>query len=73
MCGNIIKDVKKNLIKISQDEAKYLRENGRESDIHMASQCHKGRAKTYYLTTSYKSMKLLEKYRTSRITKTFGG
>ena len=58
------------MINISQAEAKYLRNNGRAHDIHMSSQNKKGRGKKYYLTESYKSLKLLNDYRNKRIIET---
>lgn len=67
-----IKDVNY-LISISQEEAKYLREHGRSHDIHLSSATHKGHAKRNWLTTSYKSMMLLEEYRNKKHVTTFGG
>ena len=43
-----------------------LRENGRGHDVHMSSRNKKSRGKRYFLTTSFKSMKLLNEYRDSR-------
>ena len=70
--GNIYKDVKY-LIKIEADEAAYLRENGQAFDVHMTSATHKSKAKKYYLTTSPRSMKLLDKYRKSKNYISYGG
>lgn len=61
------------MIKISADEAKFLRSKNRSQDIHMSSATHKSRAKVYYLTTSPKSMRLLEEYRNSKVVTTFTG
>jgi hypothetical protein len=70
--NNIFKDVNY-LIKISKDEATYLREHGRGKDIHLSSATHKARAVRYYLTQSFKSMKLLNSYRASKIISTYDG
>lgn len=51
------------MIKISQNEAKFLRENGRGFDVHVSSKTHKSRAKRYYLTESKGSLKMLAQYR----------
>ena len=51
------------MISISQKEAKMLREHGRGEDIHMSSRNKKSRGKRYFLTESYKSMKILNGYR----------
>lgn len=54
------------MISITGEEAKMLRENGRGHDVHMSSRNKKSRGKRYFLTTSFKSMKLLNEYRDSR-------
>ena len=54
------------MIKISKEEAEYLRSKKRGFDVHMSSKTHKGRAKRYYLTESYKSLEILNKYRKER-------
>ena len=54
------------MISISAEEAKMLREHGRGEDVHMSSRNKKSRGKRYFLTTSYKSMKLLNDYRSKR-------
>ena len=51
------------MIDITRCEAMMLREAGRGHDVHMSSRQHKSRSKTYFLTTSPKSMKLLNEYR----------
>ena len=51
------------MIDITRKEADMLRAAGRGKDIHMSSQSHKSKQKTYFLTTSSKSMKLLDEYR----------
>lgn len=53
--------------KISRAEAEYLRQNGRAVDVHTSSKNHKGKSKKYYVTTSYKSLKLLREYRESLV------
>lgn len=58
------------LIKISADEAKYLREHGRSGDVHMSSQTKKSRGKRYYATESFKAMKLIAEYRNQRLIET---
>lgn len=63
--GEIKWNEEKILIKISKNEAEYLRENNRGCDIHISSKTHKGKAKRYYLTTDRKSMYLLNEYRKS--------
>ena len=40
-----------------------LRQNGRDKDVHISSQCHRGKAKRYFATTNVKTMELLEEYR----------
>ena len=61
-----IKEVK-NLIDISANEAKILRKKGRGCDVHMSSRSKGSRGKRYFLTESFKSMKILNEYRNSRI------
>lgn len=51
------------MIDITRKEADMLRKAGRMNDVHMSSQSHKSRQKTYFLTTSPKSMKILNEYR----------
>ena len=51
------------MITINKKEAEYLRSKGRDHDIHVHNKTHKGNAKHYYLTTSFKSVDLLNKYR----------
>ena len=54
------------MIVISKEEAHMLRDAGRGSDVHMSSRSKKSRGKRYFLTESYKSMKLLNDYRNER-------
>ena len=51
------------MIDITRAEADMLRSAGLGNDVHMSSQSHKGRRKTYFLTTSPKAMKALNNYR----------
>ena len=51
------------MIDITRSEAIMLRKAGRGHDVHMSSRQHKSRSKTYFLTNSTKSMKLLNEYR----------
>ena len=62
----ILKDVNL-LIQISKDEAEYLRSNGLWYDVHMSSRNKKSKGKRYYMTTSPKASKLLDKYRSTSI------
>ena len=61
------------MIDISADEARMLRENGRGADVHMSGSTHKSRLKSYFLTTSPKSMKLLNEYRKKQLVETHDG
>ena len=61
------------LITINADEAAYLRNNGRSCDIHVANVCHKSRHKSYCVTESPKTMRLIEKYRKDRIVYSYDG
>lgn len=58
------------MIIISKDEAYYLRDHGRDNDIHMSSRDKKSRGKRYYATESFKTMKLLDRYRQKKIVET---
>lgn len=51
------------MIKISRNEADYLRENGRGEDVKMTNVTHKSRSKTYYAVEHYKTLALLTKIR----------
>lgn len=51
------------MIKITKEEAQYLRSNGRSGDIHMSSMTKNSRGKRYYLTQSKAAMQLLNSYR----------
>lgn len=53
------------MIKISKNEAEYLKSKNRGMDIHISSKSHKGKAKRYYLTESRKSLEMLNRYRNS--------
>ena len=56
------------MIDITKQEAEYLRNSGVANDIHMSSRSHGAKAKTYFLTTSPKAMRLLKQYRSGHIT-----
>lgn len=56
------------MVEITQDEAIMLRESGRSDDVHMSSRTKKSRGKKYFMTESYKSIKLLNEYRKNKIT-----
>ena len=51
------------MININQKEAEYLRSKGRGFDVHVISKTHNSRAKKYYMTTRYKTVKILNEYR----------
>lgn len=61
------------MIRITKNEAEYLRANGKGYDVHMSSATHKSRAKRFYATTSPKTMKLLEKYRKQEVIEEHNG
>ena len=61
------------MITITKAEAAYLRDNGRSIDVHMSSRSKNSNGKRYFLTTSYKSMKLLNEYRNSRLIESHDG
>lgn len=58
----------KYLIDITADEANMLRKKGRGLDVHMSSRSKKSRGKRYFLTESFKSLKILSDYRENIIT-----
>ena len=51
------------MIDITKAEAFMIREAGLGHDVHMSSRSHGKNAKSYFLTTSPKAMKLLNQYR----------
>ena len=53
------------MIDITKHEAKYLASMGRRVDIHSASRTHGSKKISYFITTSPKTMKLLDEYRKS--------
>ena len=55
------------MIDITAREAKMLRDRGRSEDVHLSSRSHKSSHKSYYLTTSPKSMKILNEYRKNHV------
>ncbi len=61
------------MIDISRAEADYLRKSGRGNDVHMANQRHKSHAKKYFVTTSPKTMRLLEDYRKQHTLEVYDG
>lgn len=56
------------MIKISQDEAEYLRSKKLGYLVHVSSATHKGRAKRYYLTEDKKALHKLKEYKENSIT-----
>lgn len=62
-----IKKVVKNLIKISKNEARYLREKGWGRFISISSSTHKGNSKRYWLTQYPRVVDVLEEYRQGNI------
>ncbi len=54
------------MVKITQKEAKYLREKNKGYNIHVISKTHKSRGKTYYLTEEPTTLQILNDYRTER-------
>ena len=54
------------MVKITQKEAKYLREQNKGYNIHVISKTHKSRGKTYYLTEEPATLQILNDYRTKR-------
>lgn len=61
------------MIDITKEEAKYLASKGRQSDIHISSRTHGSSKKSYFITTSPKTMKILTEYRKKHITSTHEG
>lgn len=61
------------MINITQAEAKMLRDAGRGADVHMSSRQHKSKSKTYFLTTSPKSMRILNEYRKLHTAEVYDG
>lgn len=51
------------MVKITANEAKYLREHGHGDEIHISSKTHKSRGKRYYLTENREPMRLLRNFR----------
>lgn len=66
--GNIKKDTGINMIKITHDEADYLRSKKLGYLVHVSSATHKGRAKRYYLTEDRKALYKLKEYRENSTT-----
>ena len=58
----------KYLIDITAYEGNMLRKKGRGLDVHMSSRSKKSRGKRYFLTESFKSLKILSDYRENIIT-----
>lgn len=61
------------MIDISAREAKMLRDRGRSDDVHLSSRSHNSSHKSYFLTTSPKSMRILNEYRKSHVLETHNG
>lgn len=61
------------MIDITSAEANYLRENGRGNDVHMSSRNKSSHGKKYFATTDYKTLRLLNEYRNTRIIETHDG
>lgn len=55
------------MIKISKDEAEYMRSNKLGYLIHVSSATHKSRAKRYYMTEERKGLKLLAEYKENEV------
>lgn len=55
------------MIKISQQEAEFMRSNKFGYLVHVSSATHKGRAKRYYLTEERKGLKLLAEYKEKEV------
>ena len=60
------------MIKITREEAEYLRSRGRDNDIHISSATKNSRGKRYYVTQSRNTMQLLNKYRRASTKTTYG-
>lgn len=50
-----------------------LRKAGRAEDVHMSSRDKKSRGKRYFATESFKTLKLLDKFRMSQVVRTYDG
>lgn len=61
------------MIKISKEEAFYLRDHGRWYDVHMSSSTHKARGKRYFATANPKTMKLLDQFRKKELIEVHDG
>lgn len=59
------------MIKISKDEAEYMRSNKLGYLIHVSSATHKSKAKRYYMTEDQFGMKTINKYRRDSATYTY--
>jgi hypothetical protein len=57
------------LVKITADEARYLREHKRANSVKMTSKTHKSRGKSYYAVADPKVMRMLEDYRKGKVSK----
>ena len=67
LCVNIMKNEENNLIKISNDEMRYLREKGFKfpDDLHKTYSGSKNNR--YYATESKPLLRILDQYRASKI------
>ena len=60
------------MVKITKQEAKYLRTNHQGWNVHMSSQTHQDRKK-YWLTETPAALKMLSKFRREHVTLIYGG
>lgn len=51
------------MIDVSRAEAMYLREHGRGKDVYVSGKNHGSNGHSFFITTSHKTMKLLNEYR----------
>lgn len=61
------------MIKITKDEANYLRSKRMGHLIHMSSATHKGKSKRYYMTEDKRAMRTLQNYQKNKIIFTYSG
>ena len=60
------------MIPINKEEATYLRASGAFNDVHVSSRTKKSKGKRYYATESFKTMKLLDEYRSKNVLSVYG-
>ena len=61
------------VIRISQDEAKYLRDNNMASSVIMSSKTHKSKKKRYFAVNSPRAERLLNEFWNSKSITCIGG